>query len=772
MALSWSNIAFITYFALNLVLIIVITVKARSESRSSHSSNDLRHLMKNLYRSSNDRDDMIRNLRKSNNLQLHGAKHRAVLYGEDRKETETNDKDHKETDTSNPKSPDTTPRAIDHDEDRKETETNDDEDHKETDTSNPQSPDTTPRAIDEDRKVAAFAAFKKEKLALTEIDDEHHHLNPKELVKVVWRQRGIYAPLLVHFYDTSTDIGVIVEWWVIAHDGDDPINDAVNMTILIWLSIGFMVLYRLTTIAVLIYMECTEDIEIAKENDDEDSGDENDSLWVDIFLSLFDLYIIKAIYKSMKKKDTEAGPRQKLLQLLESISESLPQMVLQSVFLIKTQTTDSSSAGIVALSLAASLLSVTNKYVWFDADSVMQFARSLQFKKKFGSCVSYAYVIRIIWRFSLISVRFIMFSMMWCVIGGMYWFIFAVISYTIWVSYFYIIRSRENDDSVKDEEIGDNDDNPYRPLVYALIAFVSYLLSRDNAHLLFFVHFIDTTLPMVFITWFVFSPVTCWRCTDPSERTIDNHLIKLYLICGWSFFGLQVILFPLVRCMIRDGAKEDDVFVQVVFAVTSDLRKQEIDRKYVTGFIKVLKNVTNIHSIMVFDCGEEDVLIKPTKKDLRCRRQDSDNDDEWEHGMPESKRNGQIFNRAWMELENSGYTVNAYCSEKKKYMYLTIGGAVKIPDSDGGDMLYAVDLSPIIFNNAQSPMIGFFPETAVNKPFPLVCNIFDYGDDDYNGTFGCLNYFDPSLEFIDVSVLPDLVSHIPQKPGEMHMEFD
>eukprot|EP01083_Nonionella_stella_P086916 241641_1 len=468
MALEWSNIAFIAYFVLNLILIIVVTIKARSEALQPTPPKDIDQL---------DHETEI---------------------DPDRKETK-------------PNSPPTQPN-----------------DDIELDQEN---------AIDGDPK---------------ETSPDANRLSMKQLFKVVWTKRAIYAPLLVHLYDTSTDIGVIVEWWILAEEPNNDLNDAINMTIIIWLSIGFLIFYRLAAFRMLVHTK-NSGIEIAKDNDDEDEH----NLCVVFLLCVFDLYIIKTIYKSIKNKDTEAGPRQKLLQLLESMFESLPQMVLQSVFLIKTQTIETSSTSIVAVSLVASLLSITNKYVWFDTDSVRSHAKTLDIQKDCGCCVNYAYIARIIWRLSLISIRFIIFSMVWCVIGGMYWFIFANFSWVIWLSYFYIarklafIRGDHEYDFVKARNT--------RPLLYALVAsFVSYLLSKDNAHWLFVVHFIETSVAMSFITWFILSPVTCWRCTDPSERTMDNPLISLYLISGWSLFGLQVILFPLVRTMIKDGAKEED----------------------------------------------------------------------------------------------------------------------------------------------------------------------------------------------------------------------
>eukprot|EP01083_Nonionella_stella_P210962 763255_1 len=32
----------------------------------------------------------------------------------------------------------------------------------------------------------------------------------------LWKQRGIYSPVIIHIYDTATDIGVLYEWYKLA----------------------------------------------------------------------------------------------------------------------------------------------------------------------------------------------------------------------------------------------------------------------------------------------------------------------------------------------------------------------------------------------------------------------------------------------------------------------------------------------------------------------------------------------------------------------------
>lgn len=67
----------------------------------------------------------------------------------------------------------------------------------------------------------------------------------KGWISRTWKKRGIYAPVLVHIYDTSTDIGVIVIWGQLAfQDGNDDVKHIDMMTMFI-LGCVFLVVYRI-----------------------------------------------------------------------------------------------------------------------------------------------------------------------------------------------------------------------------------------------------------------------------------------------------------------------------------------------------------------------------------------------------------------------------------------------------------------------------------------------------------------------------------------------
>eukprot|EP01084_Bolivina_argentea_P075459 136800_1 len=46
--------------------------------------------------------------------------------------------------------------------------------------------------------------------------------NKKSFFKAVWGRKGIYLQILIHLYDTATDVGVLVGWWLLVQDEADP----------------------------------------------------------------------------------------------------------------------------------------------------------------------------------------------------------------------------------------------------------------------------------------------------------------------------------------------------------------------------------------------------------------------------------------------------------------------------------------------------------------------------------------------------------------------
>merc|ERR1712228_85684 len=293
----------------------------------------------------------------------------------------------------------------------------------------------------------------------------------KSFLMAIWKKKGIYGQILLHLYDTATDCGVLVEWYLLAEKEKNGDNvESLDMSALFWTSIAFIILYRLVSTLI----GCLGANEMYWRDSD------NTKAWMcfDGFLGLIDMYVIKAVYIAIDDNEEEATPKQKMIQLGEAIVESLPQIVLQSVYIIRGQNDPiiqkNSSLYLVGFSLLASLLSITNKFIWVDGECVNEgkeaewskppcFRNEKKTENKGDTataknrdqrgcfddfiddwyndqflCIDKWYLLRVIWRFTYIVTRFSILSLIWSVLGGAFIGIFLAISWFMWFMLFEI----------------------------------------------------------------------------------------------------------------------------------------------------------------------------------------------------------------------------------------------------------------------------------------------------------------------------------------------
>eukprot|EP01083_Nonionella_stella_P131735 400438_1 len=254
-----------------------------------------------------------------------------------------------------------------------------------------------------------------------------HEVKSKTYLQDIWSQRKIYAPLLIHFYDTATDIGVIYNWYQLMQIEQDPTKDvdykSVDMEVFFWTGITFLIVYRFCLFCwcVLAWL----------------FGDDDDGRWYHPLLVLCDLYIFATVYESFtnakkiviknaktrlhnlevlrqlqaktkgvsKTKvkldslvDVEPVSKQYSVQFGEAILESMPQIVLQSVFMVRSANArglnEESNVLLLMLSVIASLISISNKYVYVDRQESAKWARSIKLRRKLfpdPKCVQLVY---------------------------------------------------------------------------------------------------------------------------------------------------------------------------------------------------------------------------------------------------------------------------------------------------------------------------------------------------------------------------------------------
>eukprot|EP01084_Bolivina_argentea_P168985 292957_1 len=68
----------------------------------------------------------------------------------------------------------------------------------------------------------------------------NHKVTSKSYFKDIWNQKKIFYPLIIHFYDTATDIGVIYNWAELAKDEKTMNYESVDMKTFFWCGITFL----------------------------------------------------------------------------------------------------------------------------------------------------------------------------------------------------------------------------------------------------------------------------------------------------------------------------------------------------------------------------------------------------------------------------------------------------------------------------------------------------------------------------------------------------
>eukprot|EP01083_Nonionella_stella_P008284 23835_1 len=358
----------------------------------------------------------------------------------------------------------------------------------------------------------------------------------KEFFKTVWKMRSIYAAVLIHFYDTATDIGVMVDWWLLAQDEASGVNyESVDMTNLFWASVAFLVLYRI--ISVIMIMKSEESCNIS------------------VVLAFFDLIIIRTVWNAFKDDEEEPTPKQRLIQLIESVCESLPQILLQSVFIIRgfndPNLKTNANVFLVVLSLAASVVSITNKYVWIDASVYDDKWTEANFKVTKCPFVNYRWMLRVLYRFSMVFVRFVVLSLVWVILGGAFLPIYATCSWFYWLIFGMTAIGLQDPSDV---------------ILHATFALVSNVLSEG--FMVQICRFCENSFLLAILTWFaVVESMNCGICSNSYARQASNNdYVEIFIWGGWIAFVIETVAGFAINLRAAISGTFDDAFHTIVRA--------------------------------------------------------------------------------------------------------------------------------------------------------------------------------------------------------------
>eukprot|EP01083_Nonionella_stella_P095985 269614_1 len=233
-------------------------------------------------------------------------------------------------------------------------------------------------------------------------------------VKTVWKLRGVYSGLAVHSFDVLTDILVILQW-LQQPDRDD---DHVDTQIMAYSAIFVMCLSRVIS-TTAIYL---------KERD-----------ICRCILQFCDLLIFQEIYEShkkvvsqMKKPSGKQKPNKvvestlsfKYIRSLESVFESIPESILQLVYVMRTREMEL----IFVLSIIQSIVSMTNSILNNDGTRMQQ-EKWDKYKQRLPPTIYFAKHAMI--RLAEIVYRIGLLSLLWTICGGLAFSIIMIVELII-----------------------------------------------------------------------------------------------------------------------------------------------------------------------------------------------------------------------------------------------------------------------------------------------------------------------------------------------------
>eukprot|EP01084_Bolivina_argentea_P148162 259089_1 len=352
--------------------------------------------------------------------------------------------------------------------------------------------------------------------------------------KAVKSMKSIYGAILVHIYDTSTDIAVLISWGILTRNEVSGTKDYENINMLSLFIPAVLVIF-LYRFAFFLYVQIVT------------RGSIYEIRFCSLrsILILLDLYIFVLVYDQFKGRYMSPCGMQKRLQTWEASFEAMPQLILGSIFLIRTYGTSLAESGniyIIFASIIGSLISIVNKFM--DDDTLRIIEKAAGFHP--------LYFVVLLWRFCEIIVRFSIFTLLWSVINGMYLPIYFVINFAI---YFVLPRAINVNVYGTDKRI-----NIRMEVLYTLQSVFGIVLTRNM--LLVFVRFFDNLIMVAIICVFTILKFECETCYDETKRNYNQnpYIFALIIMSGaCTVLSFMIYLGLYFGGVIIDGKRQYSV---------------------------------------------------------------------------------------------------------------------------------------------------------------------------------------------------------------------
>ena len=172
----------------------------------------------------------------------------------------------------------------------------------------------------------------------------------KSFLAAIWNFRGLLMPSVTHFFDTATDIALVIEWYILKEckkKHEPEYLSLLDMELLFYLSLSVIIYYRISS-SLIIYRFSHSKVDF-------------------IFQLLFDYYLIKIIYYNLYKyRSFKPQEMINIVRSLEGSTESVFQSILALVFMIQIYQSSQIIDSLALISFAFSLYSVISRYIFVD----------------------------------------------------------------------------------------------------------------------------------------------------------------------------------------------------------------------------------------------------------------------------------------------------------------------------------------------------------------------------------------------------------------------
>ena len=363
-----------------------------------------------------------------------------------------------------------------------------------------------------------------------------------ERLKEIWSYKWIYFSSLSTIYDQATDIGVLIYWYSLI---DNKNIKHVDMMLSFVLSCIFLSISRFVTMYHgYLFIKST---------------------LLGLFLGIFDLLIITFVWGKITEnddmfeemeQDEDEFTKISELQVFEVFFETLPQILLQSLFLIRTFNNeavyDASNIYLVWISLFISVVSATNKISHMAMTYGGNVSDRDEFKNKYNirnKCpiINIGVLSKKIYFILTIITRLFLYSLLWSVCGGVFVCLFVVSCCVV-----FVICVKRHVYEKEDVAVDDSDSLFWICLAFLQFEAFGFVGNFDHSHessepKQFIHHNTLNLFGLLLILYFgIDNSFDCDYnlCADKKIRSFSYNtfvfVLFLVVICA---FLLQIILF-------------------------------------------------------------------------------------------------------------------------------------------------------------------------------------------------------------------------------------